>query len=54
MKQQYDDHIGMEPSLPVDIINLLNMQLTNNNTHKHTEFTEPQNLLDEHELAMVV
>jgi len=52
MNKYYDEAIGFESILPIEIIDLLNIHKTSaNDQFKCESITSP--LLDEHELAMV-
>ena len=53
MNKYYDEAIGYEPILPIEIIDLLNFNKTSANDQFICEsITSPH--LDEHELAMAV
>lgn len=55
MEKDYDDYIGFEAILPIEIIDLLARYKTapKGQFHKNTMIDDTQLLLDEHELAMI-
>ncbi|SFP85366.1 hypothetical protein SAMN05216419_10253 [Nitrosomonas cryotolerans] len=55
MEKDYDDYIGSEAILPIEIIDLLAHYKTvsKDQFQKNTVIDDAQLLLDEHELAMI-
>ncbi len=55
MNKYYDDAIGFEPILPIEIIDLLHIHKSSDVDRPHYEsLTTTSPFLDEHELAMLV
>jgi len=54
MNKYYDEAIGFEPILPIEIVDLLNIHKTSAIEERTYESISTKAFLDEHELAMAV